>query len=63
MDEADFLADRVGIMANGKLKCLGSTLFLKNRFGVHYYLNVERKEETEVSSVESIVSEVSCYGY
>jgi ABC-type multidrug transport system ATPase subunit len=36
MDEADVLGDRIGIMAKGKLACLGSSLFLKNRFGTGY---------------------------
>ena len=30
MDEADILGDRIGIMADGKIMCLGSSLFLKN---------------------------------
>jgi ATP-binding cassette, subfamily A (ABC1), member 3 len=30
MDEADILGDRIGIMAEGKIVCLGSSLFLKN---------------------------------
>lgn len=33
MDEADILGDRVGIMNEGELVCLGSPLFLKNRIG------------------------------
>lgn len=32
MDEANVLGDRIGIMAQGSLKCLGSSQFLKNRF-------------------------------
>ena len=32
MDEADFLGDRIGIMAEGKLQCCGSSIFLKNRY-------------------------------
>ena len=31
-DEADLLGDRIAIMAEGKLKCSGSSFFLKNRF-------------------------------
>ena len=31
MDEADVLSDRKAIIAKGKLKCYGSSLFLKNR--------------------------------
>lgn len=43
MDEADVLGDRIGIMANGKLKCLGSSLFLKNKFGGGYKLVMVKK--------------------
>ncbi|KAF1328335.1 hypothetical protein FI667_g6955, partial [Globisporangium splendens] len=39
MDEADILGDRIAIMADGELKCVGSSLFLKNRFGVGYRLS------------------------
>ena len=38
MDEADVLGDRIGIMCKGTLQCLGSSLFLKNRFGAGYRL-------------------------
>ena len=34
MDEADYLGDRIAIMAKGKLVCSGSSLFLKKRYGV-----------------------------
>ena len=34
MDEADLLGDRVAIMADGALRCCGSSLFLKNYYGV-----------------------------
>ena len=43
MDEADILGDRVGIMNEGELVCLGSPLFLKNRFGTGYTLTVIKK--------------------
>ena len=33
-DEADLLGDRIAIMAEGKLRCSGSSLFLKKRFEV-----------------------------
>jgi ATP-binding cassette subfamily A (ABC1) protein 3 len=47
MDEADVLGDRIGIMAKGQLMCLGSSLFLKNRYGAGYKLTVV-KEEAEL---------------
>ena len=34
MDEADLLGDRIAIMAEGKLLCSGSSLFLKSRYGI-----------------------------
>ena len=37
MDEADVLGDRIGIMAGGRILCLGSSLFLKNRYGSGYF--------------------------
>ena len=46
MDEADVLGDRICIMAEGKVQCCGSSLFLKNRFGFGYNLSLSRKEDT-----------------
>jgi ABC-type multidrug transport system ATPase subunit len=43
MDEADILGDRIAIMAEGKVKCCGSSLFLKKRFGVGYNLVIAKK--------------------
>lgn len=42
MDEADILGDRIAIMAEGQLRCCGSSLFLKKRYGVGYQLSIER---------------------
>lgn len=33
MDEADLLGDRIAIMADGQLQCVGSSLFLKRKYG------------------------------
>ncbi|KAK3091975.1 hypothetical protein FSP39_024134 [Pinctada imbricata] len=40
MDEADILADRKAIISKGRLRCCGSSLFLKNKFGIGYHLNM-----------------------
>jgi len=40
MDEADILGDRIGIMTQGKMTCLGSSMFLKSRFGVGYVMTI-----------------------
>lgn len=36
MDEADLLSDRIAIMAAGRVRCIGSPLFLKNTYGAGY---------------------------
>ena len=52
MDEADVLGDRIGIMANGKVLCLGSSLFLKNRYGAGYKLTMVKKYKTENQKIQ-----------
>ncbi|KAH7463694.1 ABC transporter A family member 1 [Phytophthora ramorum] len=44
MDEADILGDRIAIMAEGDLRCCGSSLFLKNRFGAGYNLTLVKDD-------------------
>ncbi len=36
MEEADILGDHIGIMAKGRLRCIGTSVRLKNRFGEGY---------------------------
>ncbi|KAM3865832.1 retinal-specific phospholipid-transporting ATPase ABCA4-like [Diretmus argenteus] len=43
MDEADLLSDRIAIISKGELHCCGSPLFLKNCFGVGFYLTLVRR--------------------
>ena len=47
MDEADLLGDRIAIMGGGKLKCCGSSLYLKNAYGVGYNLTLEKERANE----------------
>ena len=44
MDEADLLADRISVMSSGTLRCAGSSLFLKSRFGLGYTLSMVAKD-------------------
>ena len=46
MDEADILGDRICIMAEGRIKCCGSSLFLKNRYGVGYNLVIAKRNRS-----------------
>ncbi|KAF1788989.1 Isopenicillin N synthase-like [Phytophthora cactorum] len=49
MQEAQALCENIGIVAEGKLKCCGSSLFLRNRFGVGYKLTVVHHEDEQES--------------
>jgi len=40
MEEADILGDRIGIMAKGRLRCIGNAVRLKSRFGAGYRVAV-----------------------
>jgi len=42
MDEAEALADRVAIMSKGQLQVCGSSLFLKNKYGTGYHIEVDK---------------------
>jgi ATP-binding cassette subfamily A (ABC1) protein 3 len=57
MDEADILGDRICIMAEGKIKCLGSSLFLKNRYGVGYNLVIAKKDRNPAPQIDKFVFE------
>lgn len=40
MDEADILADRIAVVSEGLLKCVGTSLYLKNTYGDGYRINI-----------------------
>ena len=44
MEEADALCGRIGIMAYGRLRCIGTSLHLKHKFGEGYKLEVDVKD-------------------
>ena len=56
MDEADILGDRIVIMAEGNIKCCGSSLFLKNKYGSGYHMVMVKEPKCDVSKVTSVVS-------
>ncbi|EQC40235.1 hypothetical protein SDRG_02883 [Saprolegnia diclina VS20] len=56
MEEADVLGDRIAIMANGALQCVGSALFLKNRFGAGYTLTLVKADASSaMDAVSSLI--------
>ena len=58
MDEADALADRIGIMATGRLRCIGSPLFLKRHYGVGYNLAIVRGDVAAKTLEKLVVSHI-----
>jgi len=55
MDEADILGDRIAIMAEGDVQCTGSSLFLKNRYGVGYNLVIAKKDRVNAPQVDQFI--------
>lgn len=49
MDEADYLGDRIGIMSDGKIKCVGSNVFLKESYGSGYNFTFVKEENNSPS--------------
>lgn len=45
MQEAQALCENIGIVADGRLKCCGSSLFLREQFGVGYKLTLVHHED------------------
>jgi ABC-type multidrug transport system ATPase subunit len=50
MEEAEALSDRIAILVNGRLQCIGSSLYLKNRFGGGYQVCLLTKQPELVLS-------------
>ncbi|KAK0688984.1 ABCAA protein, partial [Pygoscelis papua] len=55
MDEADILADRKAFISHGRLKCVGSSLFLKKKWGIGYHLRIHVSESCDLENVTSLV--------
>jgi ATP-binding cassette subfamily A (ABC1) protein 3 len=54
-DEADLLGDRIAIMAEGRLVCCGSSLFLKSRYGVGYRMVIVKAPSCDTAKVCELV--------
>ncbi|XP_053426831.1 ABC-type organic anion transporter ABCA8-like isoform X2 [Nycticebus coucang] len=57
MDEADILADRKVFLSKGKLKCAGSSLFLKKKWGIGYHLSLQLNEICLQENITSLVKQ------
>lgn len=57
MDEADILADRKAVISHGMLKCLGSSLFLKSKWGVGYNLSMHVTKSCDTDRLSSLIKQ------
>lgn len=58
MEEAEALGTRVGIMANGRLLCLGSVQHLKSTYLDGYTLDVFCQAETTEDQIDAVVKQM-----
>jgi ATP-binding cassette, subfamily A (ABC1), member 3 len=63
MEECEALCPRIGIMANGRLRCLGSAQHLKNKFGQGYQVELktmiaDREDEDFVNNAYVLATSV-----
>uniref|UniRef100_A0A5K3F685 ABC transporter domain-containing protein n=1 Tax=Mesocestoides corti TaxID=53468 RepID=A0A5K3F685_MESCO len=57
MDEAEYLGDRIAIMSDGKLCCLGSPFFLKSVVGTGYTLTLTLTSEARPDEIVATVKQ------
>uniref|UniRef100_A0A8C3KFM9 ABC transporter domain-containing protein n=1 Tax=Calidris pygmaea TaxID=425635 RepID=A0A8C3KFM9_9CHAR len=50
MEEADAHADRKAFLSNGRLQCVGSSLYLKRKWGIGYHLSINEVCDPELTS-------------
>lgn len=59
MEECEVLCTRMAVMVNGRLRCIGSSQHLKNKFGDGYTLLIRISANATDSDVTAIMRFVS----
>lgn len=54
MDECEYLCNRLAIMANGQLECIGPVQHLKNRYGKGFLLIVMVNADSEPLDISRV---------
>ncbi|KAM9208962.1 phospholipid-transporting ATPase ABCA3-like [Dugong dugon] len=55
MDEADILGDRIAIMVRGTVQCCGSSVFLKQIYGVGYHVAMVKEPHCQVEEISQLI--------
>jgi len=58
MEECEALANRIGIMVNGGLACLGSLQHLKARFGAFWQMELQVADEKNSEQAQTLVKSI-----
>jgi ATP-binding cassette subfamily A (ABC1) protein 1 len=60
MDEAEILGDRIAVISDGQLQCVGSSLWMKRTFGKGYLISVNTSDNKTITDIVSkIASDVT----
>ncbi|EDW39007.1 GL13853 [Drosophila persimilis] len=57
MDEGEVLADRIAIISDGRLRCLGTLASLKKRYETSYLLTCEKGPRCDVPRLTQLIAE------
>ena len=57
MEEASILGNRIGILSEGNMKCIGSPLFLIEKFGKNINLNISKKRGADNNEIINFINE------
>ncbi|KAI9204486.1 uncharacterized protein BJ171DRAFT_424289 [Polychytrium aggregatum] len=59
MEEADVLGDRIAIMAHGRLRALGNSIALKNKYGAGYRISIMVDSNNVATVKEQVQSRIA----
>ena len=59
MEEASVLGNRIGILSEGNMKCIGSPLFLIEKFGKNINLNINKKSDANNDDIINFIKNYS----
>lgn len=56
MDECEFLCNRLAIMVDGTIRCIGPIQNLKNSFGLGFVIHIVYNERASIDNNENILN-------
>lgn len=55
MDECEYLCNRLAIMVDGTIRCIGPIQNLKNSFGLGFVIHIVYNERASINNSENII--------